>query len=144
MDDCRLIENLIYTYAERIDAGDLEGVAQLFTNGEIAAPTEGSLVQGYDAVLAMYQTATKIYEDSGTPMTRHITTNVIIETDGDEASSRSCFTVVQGTSEFPLQPIISGRYRDSFRKTDAGWEFARREMHVDLVGDLSAHLLIKL
>ncbi len=144
MDDSRLIENLIYTYAERIDAGDLEGVAELFRNGEIAAPTEGSLVQGYEAVLAMYQGATRLYPDTGTPMTRHITSNVIIEVSGDQADSRSCFTVVQGTSEFPLQPIISGRYRDSFRKAATGWEFARREMHVDLVGDMSAHLLIEL
>ncbi len=144
MDECRLIENLIYTYAERIDGGDLEGVAQLFANGEIAAPAQESLVVGYEAVLGMYQNATRLYEESGTPMTRHITTNVIIEIEGDEASSRSCFTVVQGTSEFPLQPIIYGRYRDSFRKTGDGWEFARREMHVDLVGDLSAHLLFEL
>ena len=144
MDDARLIENLIYTYAERIDAGDLEGVAELFRNAEIAAPTEGSLVEGYEAVLAMYQAATRIYEASGTPMSRHITSNVIIELDGDSASSRSCFTVVQGTAEFPLQPIISGRYSDTFRRAGAGWEFARREMHVDLVGDLSAHLLIEL
>ena len=30
MDDARLIENLIYEYAERIDDGDLAGVAELF------------------------------------------------------------------------------------------------------------------
>jgi hypothetical protein len=144
MEDSRLVENLIYTYAERIDAGDLEGVAELFRYGEIAAPTEGSLVQGYDAVLGMYQQATRLYEDTGTPKTRHITTNVIIELNGETAESRSCFTVVQGTQDFPLQPIISGRYQDTFNKLDGQWWFGRREMHVDLVGDLSAHLLIEL
>ncbi len=144
MEDSRVIENLIYTYAERIDEGDLEAVAALFINAEIVAPAAGSLVSGYDEVLAMYRGATRIYEDSGTPKTRHITSNVIIEVDADVAKSRSCFTVVQGTVEFPLQPIISGRYKDSFRKTESGWEFSRREMEVDLVGDLSAHLLIDL
>ena len=38
----------------------------------------------------------------------------------------------------------SRRYHDSFRKAGAGWEFARREMYVDLLGDLSAHLLFEL
>ena len=30
MEDSRQVENLIYSYAERIDNGDLEGVAALF------------------------------------------------------------------------------------------------------------------
>ena len=144
MDDARLIENLLYTYAERIDAGDLEGVAELFRHGAIAAPTEGSLVEGYEGALALYQGATRIYPDTGTPKTRHITTNAIIDVNGDTATSRACYTVVQGTDDFPLQPIISGRYHDSFHKVDGEWCFKRREMYVDLVGDLSAHLLIDL
>ena len=143
MDDSRLIENLIYTYADKIDTGDLEGVAELFRDAEIVAPAEGSRFAGYDEVLEMYQQACRIYASTGTPLTKHITTNVIIEVDeaGIEASSRSYFTVVQATEALPLQPIISGRYRDTFRKTDSGWQFSRREMHVDLIGDCSAHLL---
>lgn len=143
MDDSRLIENLIYTYAERIDAGDLEAVAELFRYGEIVAPAQGSSTVGYDQVLAMYRGATRLYESTGTPLTKHITTNVIIEVDeaGATASSRSYFTVVQATDALPLQPIISGRYRDEFAKGVLGWHFTRREMYVDLMGDLSAHLL---
>ena len=144
MDESRLIENLIYTYAERLDAGDLEGVAELLRHGEIASPTEGSVVAGYDAVLAMYRWATRIYEDTGTPATRHITTNVIIEVEGEHARSRSCFTVIQARPDFPLQPIVSGLYRDTFKKVGGRWCFARREIQVDLVGDLSAHLLTDL
>ena len=37
-DSARQIENLMYTYAERIDAGSLEGVADLFTHGRIVPP----------------------------------------------------------------------------------------------------------
>ena len=143
MDDSRLIENLIYTYADRIDAGDLEGVAEMFSDAEIVAPAQGNRTAGYDEVLAMYQQACRIYQPTGTPLTKHITTNVVIEVDeaGTTASSRSYFTVVQATEALPLQPIISGRYRDEFRKKDGDWHFTRREMHVDLIGDCSAHLL---
>jgi len=34
-DGARAIENLVHTYAERIDAGDLDGVAELFAHGRI-------------------------------------------------------------------------------------------------------------
>jgi hypothetical protein len=48
---------------------------------------------------------------------------------------------VQATDALPLQPIISGRYRDQFARGEQGWHFTRREMYVDLLGDMSQHLL---
>jgi 3-phenylpropionate/cinnamic acid dioxygenase small subunit len=143
MDDCRQIENLIYTYAERIDNGDLEAVAELFRHAEIVAPAHDSRRAGYDEVLAMYQHSCRIYQQTGTPLTRHLTTNVIIELEdnGRSATARSYFTVIQATPALPLQPIIAGHYRDNFTKAAAGWQFSRREMTVDLIGDCSAHLL---
>ena len=142
MDDCQLITNLIFTYAERIDQGDLEGVAELFRHGEIHAPFQGAITRGYDDVLAMYRSSTRLYEN-GTPLTRHLTHNLIIEIgeDHDSANCRSSYTVFQATPALPLQPIIIGRYHDSFVRVDGEWRFAIREMYVDLPGDLSQHLL---
>lgn len=142
MDDSRHIENLLYTYAERIDQGDFPGVAELFRDAEITAPQQGSSMQGYDEVLAMYQGSTRLYE-CGTPRTRHLTHNAIIDVaeDGQSASSRTSYTVMQATPDLPLQTIIIGRYHDSFAKVTGKWQFTRREMHVDLLGDLSHHLL---
>ena len=147
-DPAREIENLIYTYAERIDAGDFEGVADLFAHGRIAlspdvAPEQA--VVGRDRVLAMYQGTTRLYPD-GIPHTKHVTTNPIIEVDetGDAAAARSYYTVLQQVDDFPLQPIISGRYRDTFQRIDGCWWFDTRVIRVDLVGDLSHHLLIKI
>ncbi|MDZ7784386.1 MAG: nuclear transport factor 2 family protein [Halioglobus sp.] len=144
MDDSRYIENLIYTYAERIDAGDLEGVADLFRDGAIVAPAHDARMQGYEEVLALYQMSCRIHPDTGTPKTRHLTTNVIVEVDGDSATARSTYTVIQATDTLPLQPIITGRYHDSFRKGDSGWYFDERAMFVDFSGDCSQHLLYDL
>ena len=143
MEDSRQIENLIYCYAERIDCGDLEGVAELFRNAEIVSTAHNVRRAGFDEVLQMYRLSCRLYESTGTPMTKHLTTNVIIEVDenGMEAIARSYYTVIQATDSLPLQPIISGRYKDSFRKVDTQWRFASREMLVDLIGDCSAHLL---
>jgi 3-phenylpropionate/cinnamic acid dioxygenase small subunit len=143
MDSYRAIENLLYRYAELIDAGDLEGVARLFEHGEILAPAAQRGVRGYDAVLALYRNATRIYPDNGTPHTRHLTTNAIIEVDEDagRASARSYFTVLQAVEGLPLQAIIAGRYHDVFERRDGGWHFLQRRMLPDLLGDLSRHLL---
>lgn len=143
MDDGRQIENLIYCYAERIDAGDFRGVAELFRNAEIVSTAHNVKHTGMDEVLEMYTLSCRLYDKTGTPLTKHLTTNVIIELDqnGREANARSYYTVIQATDSLPLQPIISGRYQDRFRKVEKNWEFASREMIVDLVGDCSAHLL---
>jgi len=148
MEAAREIENLIYTYAERIDLGDLEGVADLFSHGRIATSAgagPAQLIEGRDRVLELYRGTTRIYAD-GSPHTKHVTTNTIIEVqDGAEtASARSYYTVLQQVDELGLQPIISGRYHDSFQRIDGRWWFDTRTLIVDLVGDLSRHLLIEL
>jgi len=143
MEASRQIENLIYRYAELIDHGDLDGLANLFRDAEIVSSAHNTRLAGFDEVLKLYQQSCRLHEPTGTPLTKHLTTNVIVELDenGTKASARSYYTVLQATNSLPLQPIISGRYHDRFRKVDAGWQFASREMFVDLIGDCSNHLL---
>lgn len=148
IDSARQIENLMYTYAERIDAGNLEGVADLFANGRIVASPDApveTVVAGRDEVLGMYQGSTRLYP-CGTPRTKHVTTNAIIEVDDDAgtAAARSYYTVFQQLDDFPLQPIITGRYHDTFHRIDGVWWFDQRTMLVDQLGDLSRHLLFEL
>ena len=108
---------------------------------------DGSDVEwrGAEAITAMYVNGTRRYED-GTPRSKHVTTNLIIEVDDERAHAtcRSYYTVLQQTDEVPLQPIVAGRYHDEFARVDDQWHFARRTMFVDLVGDLSKHLLFEL
>jgi hypothetical protein len=147
-DHAREIENLLHTYAERIDAGDLEGIADLFSHGRIAASVDAppdQAIEGRDRVLALYRGSTRIYDD-GIPHTKHVTTNSIIEVDEGEqtASARSYFTVFQQVEDLPLQPVICGRYHDTFQRIDGRWWFDTRVMLVDLIGDLGHHLLYDL
>ena len=141
MDSAREIENLIYHYAELIDAGNLAGIAELFRHGRITSPAGGASI-GYDGVLALYQGATRLYED-GTPRTQHVTSNVIVEVDdaAGTATARAYFTVFQCTPQLPLQTIICGRYEDRFKRIGQRWWFDERRMFPRLLGDLSQHLL---
>ena len=145
-DSAREIENLLHTYAERIDRGDFAGVAELFTHGRIHGVEGGgpeTVFEGRDRVRALYGMTTRIHEDTGTPRTKHLCTNAIIEVDDDAgtATSRSSFLVCQATPELPLQVIVTGRYGDSFHRVDGRWWFESRTMHVDQSGELGHHLL---
>lgn len=144
-DSVREIENLLYTYAERIDAGDFGGVAALFAHGRICGleDTPETTFAGRDAVRQMYETTTRIYPDTGTPKTKHVVSNARIDVDDEAgaASARSSYTVMQATDALPLQVVITGRYHDTFRRIDGTWWFDTRIMLVDQLGDLSHHLL---
>jgi 3-phenylpropionate/cinnamic acid dioxygenase small subunit len=94
------------------------------------------------AITAMYTQFTRVYPETGTPRTRHVTSNVIIEPDGANAARAQSYVLVhQATDVLPLQPIIGGRYYDRFAKTEGAWRFTERRMEMDLFGNLSAHLL---
>ncbi len=138
------ITTLIYTYAERIDLGDFDGVADLFSDATITVEGTDTQMSGKAPVLAMYQATTRLYPDNGTPHTKHVTTNLIIDIDEGAGTGRcrSYFTVFQGVDDFPAQPVIAGRYHDRFERVDGGWRFAHRHMFCDLFGDLSRHMLI--
>lgn len=144
MDDRGAIENLLYRYAELIDAGDYAGIGELFAHGSIADEDGTALATGAEAVARLYTATTRRYPD-GTPRSHHVITNPIVELSDDRlrASCRARFTVFQQTEELPLQPIITGGYVDSFEKVDGSWRYLEKRMGPRLFGDLSQHLLIE-
>ncbi len=134
------IPNLLYRYADAIDAADFDGAADLFRHGWIIA--EGQKIEGSKNIASMWQSWIVMYPD-GTPRTRHLTTNPIIALSNDEktANCRSQWTIIQATDDLPLQPIASGRYNDQFAIIDGAWCFTERNYaQIDLVGDTSGHL----
>jgi uncharacterized protein (TIGR02246 family) len=137
-DDVDAIRTLIHDYAERIDTGDLDGLAALFTDATWSSPGRGKPLRGAEQVRRGYD-GVILYD--GTPSTKHVISNVTIELTNDAAATaRSYFTVLQARPDFPLQPIIAGRYHDRFERVDGRWRFADRQIIPDLIGDLSHHL----
>ncbi|MGW8466714.1 nuclear transport factor 2 family protein [Pseudomonas sp. CLCA07] len=133
--------NLLYRYAECLDSGQLVEAAELFRHARIKAKNQGDFLD-CTALLGIWQQRIKLYP-CGTPRTRHVISNPII--DIDEASGtamvRSCYTVLQATDILALQPIAAGRYFDEFERVDGVWRFSFRDYsHLDMMGDLSAHL----
>ena len=87
------IANLVYRYAEYIDSGDLPGAAGLFANAIIKTAL-GEI--GPEELLQMWRGGIILYED-GTPRTKHVITNPIIEVDEDRGrgTCRTYYTVMQ-------------------------------------------------
>lgn len=138
-DDVEAIRALIHRYAELIDLGELDALAALFTQATWSSPGRGTPLRGAEQVRRAYD-GVILYD--GIPSTKHVISNVTIEVADDRtsASARAYFTVLQGRTDFPLQPIIAGRYHDRFERVDETWRFADRQIIPDLIGDLSRHL----
>jgi 3-phenylpropionate/cinnamic acid dioxygenase small subunit len=136
--DVEAISALVMSYAERLDAGDLDGVAALFAHATWRTPARPEPLRGAAAVRRAYD-GVLLYD--GVPSTRHVVTNLVVEIEApDRATARCSFTVFQARPDFPLQAIICGRYHDTFTRASGLWRFADRLILPELLGDLSRHL----
>jgi 3-phenylpropionate/cinnamic acid dioxygenase small subunit len=145
-DDKLAITELLYRYAELIDAGDFDGVGALLSRATFGG-TGPQGVSGAGAIAKLFAATTRRYPDHGnTPRTRHLVLNPIVElSSGRTATSRSTFCVVQNTEAVALQPIVVGRYCDAFRRDPdvaGGWYFTERKVDVQMIGDVSDHLMV--
>jgi 3-phenylpropionate/cinnamic acid dioxygenase small subunit len=143
-DKLEIIE-LLYRYAELIDAGDFDGVGELLSRASFGG-TGPQGVSGAQHIAKLFAATTRRYPDHGnTPRTRHLVLNPIVELTGDTAVARSTFCVVQDTESVPIQPIVVGRYFDSFgRESDrpGGWHFTERKVEIQMLGNVSDHLMV--
>lgn len=132
------ITNLLYRYAEAIDSGDFDSAAALFAHARLKVGDDAETDAA--GMLALWRRLIIIHPD-GTPRTKHVVTNPIVGIDGDAATCRSYYTVLQQTAGFPLQVVVSGRYHDRFERVDGRWRFTYRDYTlIDQYGDLSHHL----
>jgi 3-phenylpropionate/cinnamic acid dioxygenase small subunit len=134
-DDRADIARIVHRYAELLDAGDFDAVAALFTRADWIG---AGGVEGHGATYARRQYDAVVVRSDGTPGTRHLITNLVVDVvgdrDRDRAAARSSFVVLQDA-----RPILAGRYHDQFRRDDGGWYLTSRTFHADLFGDLSRH-----
>jgi len=134
------IRRLMNAYCYRIDAGDLDGFAELFRHAtwRIGGDSGG----GDTGAAAVRETLQQIILYDGKPNTKHVMSNVQIDVDeaSHQAEAQCYITVFQAVlPDFPLQPIFSGHYHDRFAQVDGAWRFVEREISPDLIGDLSRH-----
>lgn len=117
------IRQLVSRYAFDIDDRNLDGVADLFTEDAVVASGDRVMMaKGRDAIIEQYRGR---YTVLGPGM--HFMHDHEIHLDSPtEARGR-----VSGHAELwrnDEMMIVALRYNDRYRKTDAGWKFAEREI----------------
>lgn len=132
------IRRLLAAYVHNLDDGKVDANADLLAHAKLKVIA--TYVTGREDVAHFLRTNLQYHVDD-TPRTWHSVSNVLIDVDSATAArSVSYFTVHQELPGLPLQPIVTGRYVDTFELQDGAWRFASREVDPRLFGDISRHV----
>jgi hypothetical protein len=143
-EDYLTIKNLVHRYPQCADKGDFAGVGRLHAHAVMSelGHEPAFHAEGAEKFEQIYTSTVRRFPERNSPRTRHLIGNVIIEDDGpDRARAVSYVVVFQQTDKLPLQPIIAGTYFDRYGKVDGEWRLIERIEDMELVGDLSEHIL---
>lgn len=135
------IRQLLFAYSDGVDGGRFDDVAELFGDDGLYGEVDGPAARGRAQVLAAMNGNVRLYE--GVPRTRHIVTNVTIRLD-DSCERGQCQSYVQVLHQPPggeIRTIVAGTYLDVVERVDGVWRFVERRMNLELIGDLSTHLI---
>jgi len=122
------IHELYALYGHRMDAGDAEGWARLFTPDgswdRVEEPGGEAVfsVAGFDDLVAF---AKEDYAGRGAGKGRHWMGNVVLEGEAPRARGRTygfLLQLIDGEVRF----VAHGNFEDELVKTGEGWRFARR------------------
>jgi hypothetical protein len=124
-------EALSITYARSIDFRDYDAFADLFADDGVL--DTGKPLEGKAAI------QTSLTRRPDELRSRHILTNIFIDVLSEtEARGISYLTLYRHIGPESLEnkpipfdgPAAIGHYEDRFVKTDAGWKFKRRKLHL--------------
>lgn len=125
LEDKDAIRELLAEYCFRLDAGDYDGMAALFTADGVWE-TDFGKGTGRDGI-AGHAREIRARASETRPRGAHLTTNIVIALNGAEAQARSNWTVVQNSAN---GPVVSsgGTYIDRLAKVAGHWRFRHRKI----------------
>ena len=125
IEDRAAIETLLITYGRLLDAQDLKGYSNLFAadgvwEGGIGSATGPQEI--FEMLEAVFSRTTRgQYGNS-----YHIMSDILIDVDGDTATSWSRWTWVVEAEDGKPAPQRSGHYEDTLVRENGEWKFQRR------------------
>jgi uncharacterized protein (TIGR02246 family) len=120
MSDKDEIRELLARYCFALDADRFEEMAALFTPDGVWQTAFGTGTGRAGIVAQARSIAT-----GPRPRRVHLTTNIVIDLDGDTATARSNWALVQNTPDGPAI-ASAGAYLDRLTKLDGRWLFKHR------------------
>lgn len=132
------VHRLLATYVHNLDDGKIAENADLLAHTRFQVAD--AVVVGRDEIARFFKSNVQHHED-GTPRTWHALSNILIDVvSPTSAKAVTYFTVHQELPGLPLQPIVTGRYIDTFELVDGAWRYATRWVQPRLIGELSRHV----
>jgi uncharacterized protein (TIGR02246 family) len=120
MSDKDEIRELLARYCFALDAGRFEDMAALFTPDGVWETAFGTGTGRAGIVAQAESIAT-----GPRPRRVHLTTNIVIDLDGDTATARSNWALIQNSAAGPMIGS-GGGYEDRLVKVDGRWFFEHR------------------
>lgn len=118
------IRELTARYNRGFDDNEPDAFAATFTEDGALEIVGGMTISGTDGLREMARS-------TGWGVV-HLTTDSIIEVDGDRATQDCYLIVVNRTKEPPSSSFgNTGRYRDTLVRTPGGWKFQKRSVTLD-------------
>jgi uncharacterized protein (TIGR02246 family) len=141
IEDRIAITDALFEYGYRWDAKDAEGLAALFTDDGVmerrvgGVLLEGSRVSGRRAILA-YARNSHAGRLADRQSRHHFSGVVFRELGADHAVTEhvALITHQTATDETPIV-VLSGVYRNTWRRTAEGWRISERVLSVDRAPD---------
>jgi uncharacterized protein (TIGR02246 family) len=133
-DEKDAIRELMARYCHALDACKFREVASLFAEDGEWTTTYGS-ARGRAQIESLL--AGVVPKPGEGPQRKHYISNIIVTFAGeDRASARSDYLVIR-ESPAGLMPVMGGTYLDIFVKQEGQWQFARKELVHNIVGDMA-------
>jgi 3-phenylpropionate/cinnamic acid dioxygenase small subunit len=123
------ITNLIYRYAELLDAGDMERVRELLQHADITASGSDAKMRASELFPDLATSPLRGSEGAPPRRGKHVTTNVRVDVDGSGATAhaRSTYLLVAEREGGPgISIVTAGQYHDDFELVEGAWRFSRR------------------
>jgi len=118
------IREVLAEYCFRLDGGDYDGMAALFT-ADGTWDTAFGIGKGRDGIEALVR---KIRGPTPPPRAIHHVTNVVIKLGGDAATCFSNWVTVHNSEQGP-KIGSAGSYADEMVKQDGRWRFRYRKIN---------------
>ncbi|MDF1733859.1 MAG: nuclear transport factor 2 family protein [Minwuia sp.] len=129
----RACERLQIEYCHLVDHGSAAGIADLFTDDGVWAAGKRAF-EGMDAIRDNFQKR----QDNRERRSRHVCSNALIAVQDADNATGTVYLILyrhDDPADAPIRPAslpeVVGAYRDTFRRTDAGWRFSRRDVVAD-------------
>ena len=133
LEDKDAIRETMANYCFHFDGGDIDNWVALFTEDGVFNRGEYGIQNGRAELRAFF---TNYPMPDGTPGLMHFISNIVIDVNGDRATSKSYVLVVRPSNDGGLVNGLAGRYEDQLIRSGDRWLFKVRKVTFDFLGEM--------